>query len=163
MQLASGGTARLLSHLAGARQMSAGVKLARCHSGREGQNLFHKCAKSLQDKVAHSYFKYCKLAKNFSFLLTQIFLHLPSHLQLCSSPLVTQLRQRWRRERGPAQPRAGTGETRSPEMPLTREPARQSVEMLKKDRRLTKQGNPVNRSQAWDARTQVQQLHFKVL
>lgn len=56
-QLASGGTARLLSHLAGARQMSAGVKLAHCHSGREGQNLFHKRAKSLQDKVAHEYLK----------------------------------------------------------------------------------------------------------
>lgn len=47
VQLASGGAARLLSHLAGARQMSAGVKLARCHSGREGQNLFRAGAKSL--------------------------------------------------------------------------------------------------------------------
>lgn len=57
VQLASGGTAQLLSHLAGARQMSAGVKLARCHSGREGQNLFQKCAKSMQDKVAREYIR----------------------------------------------------------------------------------------------------------
>lgn len=107
--------------------------------------------------------KYCKLAKNEIFPLTQTFLRHPSHLQPCSSPRLTQPRQRRRQEGGPAQPRAETRETRSPEMPRTQEPARQSVEMLKKGRGLREWGNPANQSQAQDARTQVLQLGFKVL
>lgn len=46
-------------------------------------------------------------------------------------------------------------------MPQTQKPARQSVETLKKDRRLRERGNPANQSQAQDARAQVLQKSFK--
>lgn len=167
VQLASGDTARLLSHLAGARQMSAGVKLARCHSDREGQNLLHKLAKSSQDTIACGYFR-----QNTAHLLkmgslppphTQIFLRHLYHLQPCSSPQLTQPRQRRRQERGPAQPRAGKRKTKSPEMPRTQKPARLSAETLKKDRGLRELRNPANRSQVQDARTQVTHFHGPAL
>lgn len=104
--------------------------------------------------------KYCTHAKNVIFPFAKTFLHHPSHLQPCSSPQLTHPRPRRRQEGGPAQPRAGTRETRSPEMPRTQEPARQSVEMLKKDSGLREPGNPANQSQAQDASTKVLQLRF---
>lgn len=162
-QLASEGTARLLSHLAGARQMSAGVKLARCHSGREGQNLFQKCAKSWKKNKGSTWNVQINTAYTclIMFLtLMQTFPHHPSHLQPCSSLRLTRPRQWQRQGGGPAQLRVGKKETRSTEMLQRQEPVLQSVEMLKKDKELREQGNPASQSQARDARTQVRWLEW---
>lgn len=63
--------------------MSAGVKLARCHSDREGQNLLHKRAKSSQDTIACGYFRQniaqlLKIRSRFFF---------PSHTDLPPPPI----------------------------------------------------------------------------